>query len=676
MTTSRFRTALVVTITYCLLAVALTWPLAANLMTALPGDIHGDTGVYAWNLWVFSHEWFAHGRLPFSTDHIFASTGSVDFSLHNYTPLAALAAVPLIPRLGLVGAYNCVLLMALVSSALGAYALARHCGFSRPGAVVAGAVFASLPMTSARTTAHLSLVTNAALPLFMLALLRTIDLPSPRRAVRVGAMVAIATYSDAYYGVFCVLMGVFVLWFRFVGVVRQPRVSAATAVWLDGAVAALLLIAAAAALSGRDVISVGGTVITGLGHPYSVVALATALALARLWSTHRPTLVLRAGDAQRMALIAAGAVAVITCLVLLAPVLGGLAWRWQHGQLPAVSVFWRSSPRGVDLLAYLVPNPTHRWLGAWTSRWLLPPVQDAFPELVASCSLTLLVALVVSHRRKALPAMWLAFTAAFAVLSLGPFVHVASINTMVPGPWALLRYLPVIGMVRSPSRFAIVAGLGIAMLAGAAVQTWLADRTVRVRMVAATAAVVVGFELLPLGRVLFPAAVPSVFALIAAEQDESGRVLMLPTGIRDGTASTGDFDPSSSYFQTIHQHPVLGGYISRVSDWRREISLQDPVLRVLYAYSAKGEVEEAARGNAVRHARAFMARTCLAWVVLDRARATESLRAFATEAFGLTTIQADAEYELMAPAEPVTCTDGRRPTLALRRAGTTGTDSW
>ena len=39
----------------------------------------------------------------------------------------------------------------------------------------------------------------------------------------------------------------------------------------------------------------------------------------------------------------------------------------------------------------------------------------------------------------------------FGLLALGPFVHVAGINTYVPGPWALLRYVPLIGLVHTPA---------------------------------------------------------------------------------------------------------------------------------------------------------------------------------------------------------------------------------
>ena len=41
-------------------------------------------------------------------------------------------------------------------------------------------------------------------------------------------------------------------------------------------------------------------------------------------------------------------------------------------------------------------------------------------------------------------------------------------NTHVPGPWAFLRYVPVIGLARTPSRFSIVFMLALAVLFAAA----------------------------------------------------------------------------------------------------------------------------------------------------------------------------------------------------------------
>src|SRR5215510_12166531 len=86
---------------YVLLTCLLAWPLPLQLRTHFLGDPSGDTGVYVWNLWIFRHELFAHGHLPFSTNHVFSYTGGADFSLHNFTPIAGLLGAPLIAALGI-----------------------------------------------------------------------------------------------------------------------------------------------------------------------------------------------------------------------------------------------------------------------------------------------------------------------------------------------------------------------------------------------------------------------------------------------------------------------------------------------------------------------------------------------------------------------------------------------
>ena len=119
---------------YAMLACLLTWPLPLHLRTHLPGSPSGDLGVYVWNLWIFRHEILRHGRLPFSTDHIFADTGGADFSLHNYTPIAGALAAPLIDTLGVVGAFNVVLLVFMTLSGLGVFVLARRIGLGSAAA--------------------------------------------------------------------------------------------------------------------------------------------------------------------------------------------------------------------------------------------------------------------------------------------------------------------------------------------------------------------------------------------------------------------------------------------------------------------------------------------------------------------------------------------------------------
>ena len=211
----RTARSLLVTAAYLALAAGVKWPLPAQLRTHLLGDPHGDLGVYIWNIWIFRHELFLHAKLPFSTDHIFAYTGGADFSMHNYAPLAGLAGVPLIGTFGVVGAFNLLLIVFTALSGVCMFVLARSLGLGSVAAWAAGALFMTTPAVVAREGAHFSLVLAFALPLFLWALLRTLERRRRTDAVLTGVSVAAAFYSDAYYGIFCALMGTALVCYRF-----------------------------------------------------------------------------------------------------------------------------------------------------------------------------------------------------------------------------------------------------------------------------------------------------------------------------------------------------------------------------------------------------------------------------------------------------------------------------
>ena len=655
---TRWLTASVVTVSYAIAAAILTWPLVRHLTTTLLGDPAGDTGVYVWNLWIFRHELVLHSHFPFSTDHIFAYTGGVDFSLHNYTPLAGLVGLPLVPWLGVVGAFNVALLAFLTTSGVGVFLLGRQIGLRSVTAWAAGVLFIAAPLVTARETAHLSLITNAALPLFLCALLRTFDRPRLRSGVLVGFLVAVATYSDAYYGIYCVMMGAFLLAWRFLRLERKGL--GATPSRAIRAIDVVCLIVAAVVfwqvVSRTTVFFIGPIRVTvSLYTPMLVLVLLGGL---RVWLTWRPSLRVDDPESQLRALIGPGILAVTVCLALLTPILAGVASRYAQGRLPNVVTYWRSSPRGVDLLAYVVPNPNHMWFGRWTERWLLPPAADSFPEFVASFSLVALAAIALAAWRRVLPRMWVAFTAVFVLLSLGPFIHVAGVNTFVIGPWALLRYVPMIGMARAPSRFAIVAAMGLSLLFAFALDAWLASGHKRWKISAGLLGLLIALEVVPGQRRLHSAEVPEVYRLIATVDgpDEQGRLLELPTGVRDGTSSIGDFSASTEFFQTIHRRPLVGGYLSRVSELRKRENLQSPVLRALYALSERpGPLPDDVVAEARRSRDAFLARSCVAYVIVDKRRASSELRAFALDVLTLVSVHEDDRYELLTPARAPAC---------------------
>jgi hypothetical protein len=641
------------------LACAITWPLPRFLSTRVLGPVSGDLGVYIWNLWIFRHELMEHGRLPVSTDHLFAYTGPADFSLHNYTPVADALAVPLVGAVGLVAAFNLLLLAKIALSALATFALCRHLGLSRWSAWIAGACFVASPAMVARQTAHISLVSAAALPLFLLALLHALTSRRWRDGVLVGLTVAFAVYSDAYYGVYCVLMGMAVLVSRFVRLECRPSVSRPVRgrYAIDVLIGALGALVAWRAFAGADVLMIG-PVRVSMTTLYNPVLALTLLVLLRAWVMWRPRLRLHDADIARR-LVPAGLVSCGVALVLLLPTLAALVLRARAGRLPETATLWRSSPRGVDLLAYLVPNPNHPVLPEWTQAFWLPDKSDAFPEYVAAFPLAALGIIAVAGVRRALPRFWVGFTLLFVLLSLGPFIHVAGHQTYVTGPWALLRYLPVVEMARSPARFALVAMLGAAVLLAFALDSYFRTRPVRWLMVVPVV-VVAAFELVPGPRTTYSAEIPALYSLVAREGGPDSRVLELPTGLRDGTSSMGDFDATSMYHQTRHGRPLIGGYLSRISEWRKRANMHAPMMRALIALSdpaMRVPAQWLEEGRAA--GRRFLSESCVGFVVIDRHRATPALRAYAVETMNLSAVVDDGRYQLFVPVGPPPCQPGR-----------------
>ncbi len=626
---------------------ALSWPLLRHLSTALPGPIGGDTGVYVWNLWLFRHEILVHHRLPYFTSEILSLTPPVDLSLHNYTVFDNLLAFPLIPLWGPVVAYNLVYLSVTVLSALMMFALAKHYCRSAGAAWVGGLLFAWSPTLVARSEAHLSLVTAAALPAFVVAFLRWWRSGRFANAVLAGLVVAWAVMSDPYYGVYCLMISV-----AFVGA-SCLRFSPAE-VRLNAPARLRWSVDVALALVGAlvvEIVSTGGFDLNILGLRvkaytlYTPVLLLTVLGGLRLLLAVRPRLTFVRGlPLTRAARGIAGAA--IGCALPLIPFFVALAARVADAGRFHAPTLWRSSPRGVDLLALVAPNPNSLLVGGWLRPWTTNQ-PGGFVENVASLTFVgvAVIAVAMWRYRFRPPVFWLVATAGFALLSLGPFVHIAGTNTFIPGPWALLRYVPVVASARMPARFAVPMMMGLAILFAGGLAHISRQYPARGHAVLGVVAVALLLELAPVPRVLYDASVPDIYATVA-QDPRSIRIMELPLGFRDGESSYGDFSAASQFYQTFHQKPLIGGYLSRIS--KREIRRQFKfaLVREIIALSDGRALKAAERADLLARARRFAARACLAYVVMDRGRTPESLRRTVIDAFGLTKIGEDDGREL------------------------------
>jgi hypothetical protein len=644
----RWRVHLYALAGYAACAIVFTWPLAPQLGTHLTGSPAGDTGVYVWNQWVFQHEILEQGRFPYFTDKIFSLSGRANLSLHNYTAFQDLIALPLMGWLGVVAAFNLVYLLMTVLTGYATFLLARHVAGRDAEAWLAGLLFAWSPVLVTRGTAHFSLVAAAPLPIFLLLLLRTTERQRIRDALALGATVAWAATADAYYAVYCIIIAAVFLVGRVLTIQwrewdTRSRIVPWTLDVLLFCVAGLVL---SMAISGGWQFSIRGRV-ASIRSLYTPVLILTVLAVSRVaWSCR--TTVLRCDRATGLRVLRLAAAAGVFAAALLSPVLYAVGVRIADDRWDWESVFWRNSPRGVDLATFFLPNPNHPLAPDSIRAWLTPR-PDAYYENVASLTMVALFTIVAAWRAGwKIPRLWAAFALVFGAFALGPFVHVAGFNTHIPGPWALLRYVPVVGLARTPSRFSIVVMLMVAILFGAAL-AWLGRRWPARRGALITGmGVLLVAELLPAPITLYSAAVPDIYRRIAAAPQDV-RVLELPFGIRDGTSSVGNFTARSQFFQTVHGKRLIGGYLSRVSRRRVRDTRRDSMLDALIWLSEGRDLDASRWRSLVESGPSFVERASLGFVVIDRRRTTRAMREFANTAFHLQLIDAEGDFELYAP---------------------------
>jgi len=634
---------------YAVIAVAFSWPLGLHFGTYLTGPPDGDTGVYVWNQWVFRHEILVHRQLPFFTNSIFSMTPEANLSLHNYTAFQNLLALPLLGVLGVVATFNLIFLLMVVLTAYSTFLLARHVTGRFSESWLAGLMFAWSPLLVTRGMGHFSLVAAAPLAIFLLVLMKADGHERFRDAVALGAVVAWAATCDAYYAVFCLLIGAVFLVARVVSIHNSRQSGRARAArW---AVDVLLLCAAglvgAIAITGGWTSSIFGVPISAKGL-YTPVLIMSGLAFLRLgWHLRASPRPGAEVDAKRLVFltVAAGVVAA----VILSPVLYAVGERLTAGELKSPGVLWRSSPGGVDLFALVLPNPNHPLTPQVIADWLAT-FQGGYLEAVVSIPFVALITMVVAWRRGwRASRWWTALAIAFGALALGPFVHVGGLNTYVPGPWALLRFVPVLGLTRMPSRFSVVLMLAVAVLFAAALE-WL-GRTYphRRRLILVTLGILLLAELLPAPLTLHSAAVPRFYERVAAAPGDV-RVLELPTGIRDGTSSIGNFIARSQYFQTMHEKPLIGGYLSRVGGRSIADVRRIDMLDALIVLSEGGTLSPEREAALISGGPAFIREANLGFVIVDRLRSPTALIDFAKRALHLSYVDRDGVFELYQPA--------------------------
>lgn len=188
---------------YLGVSILITWPLARNINTVAAGHEGNDTWNHLWGFWWVKDELLRLGQFPTQTNLINHPKGG---SLYFIDMAGALLSLPLQDTLGLIAAYNIVVLLQLALNGFGAFLLANHLVRSPWAASVAGLIYGSSAHLLAQTHNGISETINAGfLPIFILFFIRTMEERRLGNAIAAGLFLFLNTFFNWYYGLFGVL---------------------------------------------------------------------------------------------------------------------------------------------------------------------------------------------------------------------------------------------------------------------------------------------------------------------------------------------------------------------------------------------------------------------------------------------------------------------------------------
>jgi hypothetical protein len=576
---------------YSLLALLLTWPLAAHFTTHTTGDGIDDPAL-AWNLWWIKERLVTQANFDiFHVDWMFHPI-QINLAFYTLTPLNGLLSTPLQSGLSLIVANNLLLLASFVLSAFGAYLLvldqrqwvmsASHLPDSRTrwklSALLAGVIyaFASSKLFYA-SLGQFNIASSQWIPFAMLYLLRMARPRQPGEVdglerwnrIRSAAFAALffgfQLYAELTYASFLlVFAAILFLW----QIVFDRRRSLAA--WL-----ALLL-------------------------PYLVFGIFIVIGMTPILWAMAPDM-LTEGD-----FFASG---------------GGFA-----------DIF------SADLMGYFFPTILHPLWGDFAAT--LPFSNDKGQHIFLGYTVALLSALglwfLASCRgTRTLAWLWGVLLLVFLLLTLGPTVRWGGEDTGIPAPFALISQLPFFSGNRYPSRYSVMLMATAAILSGFGL-VWLLSRisaggrwcsaTPDARsphrsgvFVSTTAiAALVLLEHLSISLPLNDLRIPPIHQRLAQEPNDFA-ILELPTGWRNGARVMGRSDVlimMQQWWQTEHGKRRLGGNTSR-----------NPIAKFQYFTEAPLLGELTALMNADRqHIGAYIDANYAGMVAAYRPRAAQILR--------------------------------------------------
>ncbi len=546
-----------VLLAYTLLALIMSFPLALNFSTAIPG-VEGDAASYVWALGWARRALELNVDL-FHGDYAFYPLGGATQLLWAVS-LVGFLSLPLQYAFGLLAAHNALWITATVLTGYGTFLLAnselrvanselrsaKDRSFavsqfasrnSQLASFIAGLVFAFSPLRLGYGLAFLNLFNTQFIPFYILFLLRSARAPTRRNVFLAALFLGLNAYVDFQIAAF---LGLF---------------TALYAVYECAAIASVSLRAKRSNLQGADEIA-SSHPSTPQENTASLRMLLTTLAPpTRAGVTHAVLPLSRT-----LASIALGA------LVVAAPMLWIVAndFAIEGGNYIRVYKMEYSAARAYDLTAFFVPHARSalyadaplKIAGVNTGTTVedvgpLSPDRQAFLGYVA-----LALAVVGIAREWRAARFWVFIAGAFALFSLGPTLHVWGQDTGVALPFTFLHEIPIINHIRIPMRYGVMVPLAVAVLAALGIGRFqISDFRFQIWRSIIPVAILLEYAILPYPVQSFP--FPRVYTDLARESGDFA-ILEIPS-------FNWRYAAAAEAYQAIHGKRILRAYSNRIA---------------------------------------------------------------------------------------------------------------
>jgi hypothetical protein len=493
--------------------------------------------------------------------------------------------------------------------------------------MLAGALFVVSPVVTARLMSHFNLVMVWPLAIACAAYVTWWRTPNLKTAALMAATAALIPYADYYYAVF---FGVFALAYG-ASEIWTARVQIA---WHGYTRASLLLAGlAAVAYLAAVVIAVTpgrewrlGAFTISMTSPTNALTIGWLLLVVALVARWRPRVHIARRTPARPSIARSLLFAAALFVALLIPlIVPAFAYVSSGDYVTQVSSL-KSSPRGIDLATVVLGPPFNGLIGPFVRSVyarLSIDVMEASAWIGAGVVLLLIVSIRGTDSTRELR-RWLGIMALFALWALGPFLTIMTRNTGILLPQAAAQIVPIVNNARIPGRaMTMVALVSVVVLVLALSKR---QRPLPVRLVSVLAGLAFVESLgVPLTLAAMPS--PGVYADIAADR-RPGAVLPIPFGVRDGFGERGLLEAEVLLGQTVHRHPLVGGFLARLPPRVWSWYEQTEPYRTLLTLSA-GETSTArpSREQVISGLRAGS----VDFVVLYPARASAAVTEFVNE---------------------------------------------